>query len=153
MVQRLGWQCPRPSYFAFPLISSVVWKLIRSHFEHRFLAPSSKLGQNWLHHRRGTLISAQLSADMVSTLWKVWVPTRLCQCNIASKHAHTYLNSNNFGFLCAGVSNVLSFKKKRLIRVLLQTYCHLSIIEKLFISWHFFESYGMNYGRGWRKAV
>ena len=37
---------------------------------------------------------------------------------------------------------------------LLQTYCCLSIIEKLFISSKFFETYGIiNYGRGWRKDV
>ena len=35
---------------------------------------------------------------------------------------------------------------------LLQTYCHLSIIKKLFISWQFFETYGViNNGSGWRK--
>ena len=37
---------------------------------------------------------------------------------------------------------------------LLQTYCHLSIIEKLFVSWQFLETYGViNYGSGWRKDV
>ena len=37
---------------------------------------------------------------------------------------------------------------------LLQTYCRLSIIEKLFVSWEFSETCGViNYGSGWRKNV
>ena len=48
------------------------------------------------------------------------------------------LNSDDFGFICAGVSNVAVIKetpniKKRLIynlSCLLQTYCHLSTNEK-----------------------
>jgi len=38
--------------------------------------------------------------------------------------------------------------------LVLQTYCCLSIIEKLFISWQFFKTYSViNYGSGWRKGV
>ena len=64
-------------------------------------------------------ISAQLSTDAVSAF-------RDCGCNIASKHARrheTYpprvkqekekirLDSNDFSFICAGVSNVVSYKR------------------------------------------
>ena len=36
----------------------------------------------------------------------------------------------------------------------LQTYCHFSNTEKLFVSWQFFETYGIiNYGSGWRRDV
>ena len=41
-----------------------------------------------------------------------------------------------------------------IIWVVLQTYCRLSIIEKLFVSWQFFETYDViNYGGGWGKDV
>ena len=37
---------------------------------------------------------------------------------------------------------------------LLQTYCHLSIIQKLFVSLQFFKTHGViSYGSGWKKDV
>ena len=43
------------------------------------------------------------------------------------------LDSNDFGFSCAGVSNVVSYKRNvwYYLSCLLQIYCRLSIIEKL----------------------
>ena len=50
------------------------------------------------------------------------------------------LDSNDFSFISAGVSNVLSYKRNIWYNLscLLQTYCRLSIIEKLFVSWQVF---------------
>ena len=58
------------------------------------------------------------------------------------------LDSNDFSFISAGVSNVLSYKRNVWYNLscLLQTYCRLSIIEKLFVSWQFFET--SYYGSG-----
>ena len=52
-----------------------------------------------------------------------------------------------FWFICACVSDVVSYKRNVAysLSCLLQTY-------KLFVSWQFFETYGVvNYGSGWRK--
>ena len=61
------------------------------------------------------------------------------------------LVSNYFIFICAGVSNVVSYKRNVWYNFsfLLQTYCHLSIIDKMFVSWQYLETYGViNYGSG-----
>ena len=60
------------------------------------------------------------------------------------------------GFTCAGVSNLVSYKRNiwSNLSCLLETYCHLGIIEKLFVSWQFFKTCDIiNYGSGWRKDV
>ena len=44
---------------------------------HRFLAPCSKLCQNWLCHRWAVFNSMQLSTNSVSAFPKVWVLTKL----------------------------------------------------------------------------
>ena len=66
------------------------------------------------------------------------------------------LDSNDFGFIFAGVSNVVSYRRNVWYNLscVLQIYCRLSITEKLFVSWQFLETYGViNYGSGWRKDV
>ena len=88
--------------------------------EHHILAPSSK--STWTGHAaEGALfISMQLSTNAVSTLWKVWV---LIRKKLVSKHAHKHeacqlwgrkekkfhLDSDNFGFIYAGVNNMGSY--------------------------------------------
>ena len=66
------------------------------------------------------------------------------------------MDSDDFGFIFAGASKVVSYKRNVWYNLscLLQTYCRLSIIEKLFVSWQFFETYGViRYGSGWRQDV
>ena len=61
------------------------------------------------------------------------------------------LDSNGFGFICAGISNVGGYKRNAWYKLscLLQIYCHL-----MSVSWQFLETYGItNYCSGWRKGV
>ena len=62
-------------------------------------------------------------------------------------------DSNFFGFIRAGVSDVVSYKRNVWYNLscLLQTYCRLSIIknktkQKRFVSWQFFETHGVTRG-------
>ena len=92
-----------------------------AHSELCFLAPSSKLCQICYATRGALFISVQLSIDAVSALWKAGVLIRLWK-NLAPKHALKHkthppqvkkkfcLNSNDFGFIWAGVSNMVSYK-------------------------------------------
>ena len=68
------------------------------------------------------------------------------------------LDSNDFGFIkfCAGISNISGYKRNAWYNLscLLQGYFHLSTNEKLFVSWQFFQTYGViSYGSGWKKDV
>ena len=60
---------------------------------------------------------------------------------------------NDFGFICARVSSVVSYKRNACYNLSceLQIYCRLSFIAKLFLHDSFFES--VNCGNGWRKDV
>ena len=77
-----------------------------------------------------------------------------CGSNIASKHAHKHEarppqvqnefrpDSNDFDFICAGVSNVGGYQRNARYNLssLLHTYCHLNTNEKLSVSWQVFET-------------
>ena len=57
--------------------------------------------------------------------------------------------------MCDGISSVDSYKTKRNTKYnlscLLQTYCYLSINEKVSFSQQILQTYGLtNYGSGWR---
>ena len=68
-----------------------------------------------------------------------------------NKQTKFLLDSNDFGFTCAGVSNVGGYKRNVWYNpsCLLHT-CSLSTNEKLSVSWQFFETYGVtNYDSGW----
>ena len=136
------------------------WQLA-AHSEHRFPAPSSKLCQNWLRHcTEGghSLSPLKLSTDAVSAFRKFWVQ-RLWKQHKTQAPMQTWdasapgkkekekrkefpLDSNDFVFISAGVSNVVIYKRNVWYNLshLLQTYRRLSIIEKLFVSWQFFET-------------
>ena len=86
-----------------------------SHSEHRFLASSSKLCQNWLCHWRGTLYL------------RTAFGYQDCGSNIASKHTRKHgarlprvkkrkkkkfhLCSNDLGFICTGAINMGGYKR------------------------------------------
>ena len=59
-----------------------------------------------------------------------------------------YLDSNDFGFICSGVSNVGGYKRSAWYNLscLLQAYCP---VTETSVSWQFFKTYGS----GWRKAI
>ena len=96
-------------------------KLI-AHSEHCFPAPSSKLCQIWLHHWRGTLYlhaavhrrgqrpRKDLGTD--KTVEATWCPST----RVNMRHIHLglkkefRLDSNDFSFIWAGVSNMVSYK-------------------------------------------
>ena len=79
------------------------------------------------HATEGELfISSQLSTNAVSALQKVWVLIRLSKQHSTQartcihktrptpvKNKKFRLDSNDFGFICAGVSNVVSYKRKK----------------------------------------
>ena len=138
-------------------------------FKHCFLTPSSKLCQNWLCLWGGTLYLYAavyrcgphppkcLGTD--NTLEATQHPntcvnvTHICPWLKKKKFG---LNSNDFGFIGVGVSSIVSYKRNVCsnLSCLLQTYCHLSIIEKLYVSRQFSETCGViNCGSGWRKDV
>ena len=73
---------------------------------------------------RALFLSARLATDAVSALRKVWVNNKDCGSSTASKHARKHearpprgkkkefrLESNDFGFKCAGVSKVAVIKE------------------------------------------
>ena len=106
-------------------------------------------------------IAAQLSTDAVGALRKVWTYTVWKQ-HETSTHVNirrirpglkkkkkerkkerrkkerkkSRLDSNYFGFICAGVNNVVSYERnvRYNLSCLLHTYCRLTINEKLFVS-------------------
>ena len=67
-----------------------------------------------------------------------------------------HLDWNDFGFICDGLSNVGGYKRNAWFSwsCLLQTYCYLSINEKLSVCRQFWENYGVTIcGSAWRKDV
>ena len=109
-----------------------VWEpaLCLGHFTHtpsiafRHLPPNSaRIG----YATEGALFtSSQLSTDAVSILRKAWVLIRLSKQHSTQartcihktrptpvKNKKFRLDSNDFGFICAGVSNVVSYKRKK----------------------------------------
>ena len=97
------------------------WK---THSEHRFPAPSSKLCQIWLRHWRGTLF-LRAAVHRRGQRPPIGLGTD-CGSNLAPKHARKHeahpsrvkkkekkefhLESNDFGFIWASVSNMVSYK-------------------------------------------
>ena len=66
------------------------------------------------------------------------------------------LDSNDFCFIWAGVSNMVSYKTKVWYNLscLSQIYYCLSTNKKLLVSWQFSGTYGVTkYSSGWRKDV
>ena len=70
------------------------------------------------------------------------------------------LDSDDFGFICAGVSNVVSCKRnvggqktKTKTPAIIWVVCYITTTkENLFVRWPFSETYGViNYGSGWRN--
>ena len=87
-------------------------------------------------------ISMQLSTDMVRALKKIWVLIRP-STHVNMRHIHPeyknkefHLDSNDLGFICVGLSNMVSYKRNIWCNLscLFQTYCHLNVIQKLFVS-------------------
>ena len=93
------------------------------HSEHCFPARSSKLCQNWLHPWRGTLYlcaavhrhsQCPLKGLGIIWLWKqpsTQAPTWTWDTSTPCKIREFYFTSNDFGFICAGVSNMVSYKR------------------------------------------
>ena len=85
---------------------------------------SSKLYQNWLHHRRGTFITAHKTTSAVSILQNVWVLIRLWKQQCQSMHVNMrcshprykkerkkfHLNSNDFDVIRAGISKMGNYE-------------------------------------------
>ena len=82
-----------------------------------------------------------------------------CGNNMVSKHARktwgsrikkekekrVRLDSNDFRFICDGVSNMDGYKRNSWysLSCLLKTYCYLNTNEKLSVRWQFLEPYGV----------
>ena len=126
---------------------------------------SSKLCQIWLRHWKGHSLSPRSCPPTRSAPSERFGYYYDCGSSLAPKHpreheTHSFrvkkekfrLDWNDSGFICAGVSDVVSYKRNVWYNLscLLQTYCRLSIMEKLFVS----ETYGViSYGSAWRKDV
>ena len=99
-------------------------------------------------------ITVQLSTNVVSALWKVWILVRLRWLHIAQaqrKHemhppqvqSKFCLDWNNFCFICGGV-------RKLSVTKLLPLEHH----PNLLVGWQSFQTYGViSYGSGWRRDV
>jgi len=132
----------------------------QAHSQLRFPEPSSKLYQNcWRRylrsavHRRHQRPPKGLATN--KTVEATQRPSTYVNmrrvCPGYKKRFH--LDSNDFGFICADVSNVGGYKRSAWCNLscLLQTYCHLNTNEKLSVSWQFLETGGViSYGSGWR---
>ena len=142
-----------------------------------FPAPSSKLCQKWLHHWRGTL-HLRAAVHLPCQRTPKCLGTNKTGSNIASKHAHKHeawpprvkerLREREregvpsrfkriwFYFWWRKQRGRLGYKRIAWYRTkcLLQTYSHLSTIEKLSVKWLLLETYDViSYGSGWRKDV
>ena len=145
---------------AFP--SWTLWGLPNANSEHRFPAPSSKLCQIWLP--RSCPATRSAPSERFGYCYD-------CRSNLAPKHARKHethphrvekeekefrLDSNDCGFICAGVNFVGGYKWHALfyLSCLEQTYYCFSTNKKLLVSWQFSGLYGITkYGSGWRKDV
>ena len=102
-----------PSHFFQSLISN---KCLHPNFAFWHLPPNSARNG---HATEGAIfVSTQLSTDAVSTLQNVWALVRLDTTLHQSTHANMRqrkefcLDSSNFGYICPGISNVGSYKRK-----------------------------------------
>ena len=151
-----------------PQLSHSSWTM---HYNHNpnltFQYPSSKLCLTWLCHWRDTpyrhtsvhqccqgLIKGLAVNKNVETTQR-WCTLDICKAHPSQvKKNQSHLYSNNFGFICAGVSNGGIYRRNAWYKwsCLLRIYCHLSTSEKL--SWQFSEMYGItSYGNGGRNVV
>ena len=146
-----------------PYIYTDLWTRPHTYSEHRFPAPSSKLCQIWLRHWRGTFyLRAAVQrrgqrppkgsgTDIGKTVEATWRPSthenvRRIHPGWEEKKKKFRLNSNDFGFIWAGVSNMVSYKTN--------VWYNFSTNKKLLVSRQFSGPYGVTkYGSGWRKDV
>ena len=130
----------------------------------------SKLCQNWLRHWRGTLYlraAVHRCGQRPVSFRRPWKQPMRPSTHVNMRRIRlgwrkekrkrkkkVRLDSNDFGFICAGVSNVVSYKRNVWYNLSCQTYCHLSTKEKLPVRGQFSETCGViSYGSGWRKDV
>ena len=121
------WEVTKPR--SLPLLFRVLYfvqgeykQVWAPHSQHHFPAPSSKLCQIWLRHWRGTLYLRAAVHRRGQRLPKDFGTNVTVEANLAPKHARKHeahpprvkkefcLDSNDFGFIWAGVSTMVSYK-------------------------------------------
>ena len=120
------------------------------------LPPNPARTGYYLHHWRGPLYLHAAVHRCSQHPPKGLGPSKtVLGSNTLPKHSHEHetrppqvnknkrfcLSSRDLGLICAGISNTVSYKRNSWynLRGLSQTSSHLSVTDKLFVSWQFFQ--------------